>query len=327
MARMRILFALLLCVSLITGAFTACGNGGQNNADEQEILIDFGDIPESEMVPLADTPAVSTMLMPVASGTDVKQNTKATVDASNMSDGYIMIKYTGGGSSGIKVLITGPSKVAYTYNLKNDGTWEVFPLSDGDGAYSIGVYKNVSGNQYSTEFTTSVKVALKDAFAPFLVPNQYVNYNQNTIAVKQAATLVTGATTTLAKVEKVYNHVVKNFTYDKQLAATVKSGYLPNLDQVWNKKSGICFDYAAVVTAMLRSQNIPTKLVVGYTGQAYHAWISVYSAEEGWVESVIFFDGKTWKLMDPTFASSANSSSNIMQYIGDGKNYSARFLY
>ena len=81
------------------------------------------------------------------------------------------------------------------------------------------------------------------------------------------------------------------------------------------------------MTAMLRSQNIPTKLVTGYTGSAYHAWISTYTKETGWVEGVIFFDGVSWKLMDPTFASSSNSSDAIMKYIGDGKNYTVKYLY
>ena len=325
MVRMRELLSVLLIVVLVAGAFSACGNN--DPASEEQVIVELGDIPEEEMVPLADTPAVSTMLLPVASGTDVKKNDKATVDASNVQDGYIMIKYNSSSSANLKVLVTGPSKVQYTYNLRKDGNYEVFPLSDGDGTYSIGVYKNVSGNQYSVEFTTSVSAKFTNPNAPFLRPNQYVNYNQNTLAVKQAATLVVGASTTIKKVESIYNYVIKNFTYDKQLAQTVQSGYLPNLDSVWNKKSGICFDYAALVTAMLRSQNIPSKLVIGYTGQAYHAWISVYTTEEGWIESAIYFDGKTWKLMDPTFASSSNSSDNIMKYIGDGKNYSAKYLY
>ena len=49
------------------------------------------------------------------------------------------------------------------------------------------------------------------------------------------------------------------------------------------QKKGICFDYAALMTAMLRSQDIPTKLVVGYTGNLYHAWINVYLEGQGWV--------------------------------------------
>ena len=31
--------------------------------------------------------------------------------------------------------------------------------------------------------------------------------------------------------------------------------------------------------------------------------------------------------MDPTYASSGNSSKAIMQYIGDGANYTAKYLY
>ena len=113
----------------------------------------------------------------------------------------------------------------------------------------------------------------------------------------------------------------------QELAKTVKSGYLPVLDAVLEKKSGICFDYAALMTGMLRSQGIPCKLVVGYAGQAYHAWISVWSEETGWVEGIIYFNGSAWQRMDPTFASSGKQSASIMSYIGDGTNYSAKYFY
>lgn len=45
------------------------------------------------------------------------------------------------------------------------------------------------------------------------------------------------------------------------------------------------------------------------------------------MDGTIYFDGQDWKLMDPTFASSGNSSDAIMSYIGDGTNYSAKYLY
>ena len=107
----------------------------------------------------------------------------------------------------------------------------------------------------------------------------------------------------------------------------MQSGYLPDVDEILASGKGICFDYASLMAAMLRSQNIPTKLVVGYTGYVYHAWINVYAQESGWVEGVIFFDGSQWKLMDPTFASSGKSSDAILAYIGDGTNYSAKYFY
>jgi transglutaminase-like putative cysteine protease len=78
---------------------------------------------------------------------------------------------------------------------------------------------------------------------------------------------------------------------------------------------------------MLRSQGVPCKLVVGYAGQAYHAWISAWSEETGWVDGVVYFDGVNWQRMDPTFASSSNRSASVMKYIGDGKNYTVKYLY
>ena len=80
------------------------------------------------------------------------------------------------------------------------------------------------------------------------------------------------------------------------------------------------------MTAMLRSQDIPTKLVVGYSGEAYHAWISVYLEEQGWVDNVIEFDGKSWSLMDPTLAAN-NDSSAVKKYVGDGSNYTEKYCY
>ena len=189
------------------------------------------------------------------------------------------------------------------------------------------MFENTSGTKYATVLTASFPVALEDEFAPFLRPNQYVNYQgaENTIA--QAAELTQGLSDPLEKVGKVYDYVVETLHYDKEKAASVKSGYLPVLDEVLAEKQGICFDYAALMAGMLRSQGVPCKLVVGYAGSAYHAWISVWTEETGWVDGVIFFDGTTWQRMDPTFASSGNSSESIMEYIGDGSNYTAKYLY
>ena len=49
--------------------------------------------------------------------------------------------------------------------------------------------------------------------------------------------------------------------------------------------------------------------------------------EAGWINDVIYFDGTTWHRMDPTFASANGSSSAIMDYIGNGSNYTVKYLY
>ena len=175
--------------------------------------------------------------------------------------------------------------------------------------------------------SASISVTLTDEFAPFIRSNQYVNYTDSSKAVAKAAELCAGAANNLDKVSKVYTFVVNNITYDKTKAQTVQSGYLPNVDDTLTTGKGICFDYAALMAAMLRSQGVPVKLIVGYTGSAYHAWLNVWSETNGWIEGKIYFDGKQWKLMDPTFASSGKSSDSIMQYIGNGDNYQAKYQY
>jgi transglutaminase-like putative cysteine protease len=280
-----------------------------------------------EAVSLSSSPPVSTMLVPEASGTEVYSNAKAYIDASNLKDGYVMVKYLGTSTSRVKVLITGPSTVSYQYNLKTDGSFEVFPLSDGNGSYKIGVYQNVSGSSYSTLLAKTLSVALTDEFAPFLLPNQYVNYSEDSKAVALAKELTLWRNSELDKVQAIYEYVIGNITYDKEKAQNVKSGYLPDIDEILELKKGICFDYAALMAAMLRSQGVAAKLVVGYAGTAYHAWINVYTKETGWIEAVIYFDGADWKLMDPTFASTANSSKAIMDYINDSSNYTAKYFY
>lgn len=81
------------------------------------------------------------------------------------------------------------------------------------------------------------------------------------------------------------------------------------------------------MTAMLRSQGIPTKLNVGYAGTAYHAWISCWLKETGWVENIIYFDGKEWTLMDPTLAASETDKRKLKKFIGDGDNYIVQYAY
>ena len=69
---------------------------------------------------------------------------------------------------------------------------------------------------------------------------------------------------------------MSNLTYDYEKADTVTTGYLPDVDETLKTGTGICFDYAALTTAMLRSCDIPCKLQIGYAGDIKHAWIDVW---------------------------------------------------
>ena len=296
--------------------------GGADEGSEAAL----GDTPD-DVFPVNSAPAVITVLSPEASGILTKESEQAVIDYSHTEDGYVMVRWTGGADARVKVLVNGPSGTTYQYNLDLYGSYETFPLSDGSGSYNVGVYRNVDGTQYATVMTLDVSVSLRDEFAPFLRPNQYVNYSYGSSAVQKAAELCAGLTDSLEKTAAVYDYVVNNVSYDTVKAQTVTSGYLPDIDETYLTGRGICFDYAALMAGMLRSQEVPVKLVIGYTGSAYHAWLSVYSQTDGWMNAQIYFDGYTWKLMDPTFASSGEQSESIMQYIGNGANYQAKYLY
>ena len=334
---MRQLLSKMIPILLIFLLLSGCSqpavpSGSQQGDGSQVSYVDVTEVEEAviedEAVALADAPAaLPTELNAVASGVLVKKNNKAIIDYSNTKDGYVMVKFTAATDKRLKALVKGPNTAdAYNYNL-TAGEWATFPLSDGNGKYQVTVHENVSGTKYASVLSLSCDVTLTDEFAPFLRPNQYVDYASAPNSVAKAKELTAKSSTTLQKVEAVYSFVVKNLTYDKEKAANVQSGYLPVLDTVLSQKTGICFDYAALMAGMLRSQGVPCKLVVGYAGTVYHAWINVWSEETGWVEGAIYFDGTSWQRMDPTFASSGKQSASIMAYIGDGKNYKAKYLY
>lgn len=261
------------------------------------------------------------VLVPSASGQLLKNCEVASVDYSNSSEGYIMVTYTGNNHK-VKLQITGPDGITYTYNLHGD--YEVFPLTAGSGNYNIGVFENISGTEYSTAMSDNISVSISNEFGPYLYPNQYVDFNSSSLPVSKGKELAQSCNSDLEVVENVYNYIIENFTYDYDKAATVQSGYLPVVDDVYNANSGICFDYAAVMATMLRSQSIPTRLEVGYMGQAYHAWISTYIKNVGWVNGIIEFDGSNWRLMDPTFASTSKSPES---FTTDDDRYITKYVY
>lgn len=261
---------------------------------------------------------------PAASGTVTYGNDKASIDASHTSDGYVMIKYTGSNS---KVKIRISKDTEYTYDIRNTGGYVTFPLSEGSGTYLIKLYENVSGTSYAQAVSQTIQANIADGTLPFLYPNQFCNFNASSAVVATSDTVTAGISDPLKKVAAVYDYTVNNISYDNQKAASVQSGYLPDVDATLRSKNGICFDYAALMTSMLRCQGVPTKLVIGYSGDVYHAWVNVYVQGQGWIDNVIYFDGTDWKLMDPTFASTGKGNASVQSYIANPANYRAKFSY
>lgn len=272
--------------------------------------------------PRDSTPKV---LTPSADGVTVYQNDFASIDASNTSQGYVMVKYNGTNEK-VKLRITCPDQSCYTYLISDRGAYDTFPLTAGNGSYALQVLENVAGDTYTVSLAQSINVSIEDEFLPFLYPNQYVNFHTDSKAVSKGCDLAKDTYSDLDVVQNIYNYVIKNISYDTEKAQNVSYGYVPDVDDTLSSKKGICFDYAALMTSMLRSQNIPTKLEVGYSGDAYHAWISTYIDDKGWVDDIIQFNGNTWQIMDPTLAAT-NDSAAVKKYVGDGSHYVVKYTY
>ena len=272
--------------------------------------------------PRDSTPKV---LTPSADGVTVYQNDFASIDASNTSQGYVMVKYNGTNEK-VKLRITCPDQSCYTYLISDRGAYDTFPLTAGNVSYALQVLENVAGDTYTVSLAQSINVNIEDEFLPFLYPNQYVNFHTDSKAVSKGSDLAKDTYSDLDVVQNIYNYVIKNISYDTEKAQNVSYGYVPDIDDTLSSKKGICFDYAALMASMLRSQNIPTKLEVGYSGDAYHAWISTYIDDKGWVDDIIQFNGNTWQIMDPTLAAT-NDSAAVKKYIGDGSHYVVKYTY
>ena len=325
MKRVGKMLSLIVSCTILMGCGSEVSDIASSNFGGQE-TNDSATIADSSTATAGSRSSTPQVLVPEASGVDVYSNADASIDASNASEGYVMVAYTGSASK-VRMLIETPEGNTYNYLMDLDGEYDVYPLSEGDGAYNIGVYENIKDDQYSLAFSQSVTVTLKNEYTAFLYPNAYVDFNSSSDAVAKGQELATGADTDLDVVDSVYHYIIENVSYDYDKAETVQSGYIPDVDDTLATGKGICFDYASLMGAMLRSQGIPTRLDIGYAGTEYHAWISVYIEGTGWIDDIIEFDGTSWTLMDPTLGSYAKKSTIKDHWDSKDTYYQLKYKY
>ncbi len=244
------------------------------------------------------------------------------IDTSSVAEGYVAA--SGSSTSRLKLQVSCGGNSS-NYDLPQDGTPLVAPLTFGDGGYEFRVMQNTSGNNYVELYRTSANVQMESEFAPYLRPNVYCDYSEGSTCVAKARELVANAQNEGEAVEAICTYIVDNVSYDEAKAQQLKeaSGYVPSPDSTLSSKTGICFDYASLGAAMLRSQGIPTKIVTGYVSpnNIYHAWIMVY-IDGTWKSAQFSVDKNTWSRVDLTFAAGGASSN-----VGDGKSYTDRYVY
>ena len=295
---------LILLILIPVLLFTGCGSSG-SDPDEPPVYS-----------PLQ-------VLVPEAPGNKTLGTSPLVLDISDTDQGYLTA-VSDSTDQMMNVQLTAEDGVVYSYFI-SPGESAVIPFSSGSSTYQVSCYQQISDSQYAALYADTLEIKLANEFLPFLYPNQYVNFTPDSEASKLALSMVSENTSDIDALQIIYNYVVSHVTYDYDLADTVASGYLPDVDETLQTGKGICFDYAALTTAMLRSCDIPCKLQIGYAGDIKHAWINVYIRSRGWVDKAVEFSGDSWSRMDPTFDSNSEDKDTIQEYIGDNNNYTVQF--
>ena len=244
------------------------------------------------------------------------------LDLSAAEEGYVAVSAASDRRLKFQVIKDG---VTYTYDLASDGTPSIFPLQSGDGSYSFRLMENVMEGKYSELCSSTREVTLADEFQPYLRPNVLVNYSETSACVGLARELAAASADDAGLIKAVYDYICVHVRYDTEKALTVKAGYLPDPDSTLREEKGICFDYAALGAAMLRSQGVPTKLITGYVSPdgLYHAWNMFYTEASGWITVEFRIDPRNWNRLDLTFSAGGTGA----EFVGDGSNYAALYQY
>ena len=260
-----------------------------------------------------------------SAATELKEGIR--VDYSNAKYGYIGVTGSNGDGkyAGNRLKVQVKKDSTYSYDLTTDGSVCYYPLNMDDGSYTVQVYRNTSGNSYSDRGSVTFTAQMMNAYQPYMHNNWYVNYNSKSKAVKQAASVCKGKKGDTACVSAIYAYLTKNIKYDYNKAKSVAAGYTPDPDSTLSSKKGICFDYASLAAAMMRSQGIPCRVITGYvSGDVYHSWNMIYLRNQGWITSEIKAQNDQWGRIDVTFAATGANAA----FIGNGKNYSSpRYMY
>lgn len=247
-----------------------------------------------------------------------------TIDVSNSNQGYVGVKQSYENNNS-KVKIMKDDEIYY-YDLLSQNNYEFLPLQMGSGNYEISFLKNISGNRYMTAFSEDLNINLSSEFMPFLYPNQYVNYNSDSYCALKSIEICRESKSELESLQLVYNYILNNLSFDYSRLNNSDENYIPDIDYILETGRATCFDYATSLTAMLRVQGIPSKLIIGTTEPKglNHAWVKVYMNNEGYLAENLYMS-QGWNIVDPTFASSGEY--NIEEYISNSSNYNGQRIY
>ncbi len=130
--------------------------------------------------------------------------------------------------------------------------------------------------------------ASKQDLQRFLAPDSLVPIDGPIAEEANRVVARSGASTPLEKAEVIYRHLVKTMSYDKSGVGWGHGDALYACDV----RAGNCTDIHSLFIGMTRSQNIPSRFIMGFpladtadtvSVPGYHCWAEFYVDDYGWV--------------------------------------------
>ena len=294
----KILTLLIVCIALL---MAGCSIGTSP--------VDNGQTP-SEQPGITDA-ELDTLFITELSGPTLPSSEKPSesICTDYTSRGLLRICYTNDTDAKLKLqVMMGDHVIAY--DLKGDGSNEDFPLQFGNGEYTARIMQNIQNDEYYAVESCTFDVAIANDNDVYLNSVQNINWNYAMAPIQDVRYIISRSLTNpdendldFSCAEDLYNYVIENIQYDPDKIFNILYNYLPDIQKTYADGTGICYDYASLFAAMLRSINIPAKLVKGYASynpDVYHAWNEVY------------IDGK-WIVIDTTKDSSSSGIPTQIQ--------------
>ena len=330
----RILVTVL--VFMVGFAFTACAgideflpfdlpfsSSGQR---DRLVYVPLSVVPLADYYEDANTIREPLMKTPELSDEYVVEG-YVTVNIGNVSRGYFKVRHEADVEALVQITNNNYGSSDF-FNLEGNNRWGVFPLTRGDGVYTIQILEYYADRVFSVIFSQDIYVSLENQNYPFLYPSRYVRFDENSAAVALAARLTVQASNDLEAAWFIYNYITTNISFDFEFGYAIIAGvvleHLPDIDATLASGMGICFDFAVLTAAMLRSQNIPARLEIGYVLGIFHAWVAAYIPGAYWGNAA-HPSGGSWGLLDPT-TTSANNAAGFLNPVVNVNEYNILFI-
>lgn len=205
---------------------------------------------------------------------DLGQN--ITIDTDLLNKGLVSVVFDERNNTMYKLIIKKGtfSQVRYLHS------GAVYPITDGNGMYEIILYQQLRDSFYKRIYGLLFNYQNDEIIGNdlYLASVYDIEWNDEMLPVIKARELTNNISDDHEKALVIYNHILQNFTYDYTKVTKLNKYYSPDAALVYEEGSGICFDFASLYAVMLRSVDVPTKLVKGYNSKMipYHAWNEVY---------------------------------------------------